>query len=291
MVGSLLGLRIGPERLAASETLIFAPPEGVHAAAPWLSPDGKLVAFTGTHEVRKFQIYVRSLDGHTTDALPGTERHILYGFSPDSRWLLTSYQGALTKVPVDGGEGIAIADDFGRAADWGPDDVIVQGSDEGLWLVSASGKDRTRLTTVRDNEEGHWLPHFLPGGRAVLFFIATDKYASRDSAQVAVYDLERGEQRTLFSGTSPKYAHGHVVFWRGGALWAVPFDPVALSIDKKPVPIAEGVLADAGGFASFSVSRDGALLMLQESTSTSGELQIAVITSWPANTSEVSRDP
>ena len=103
------------------------------------------------------------------------------------------------------------------------------------------------------------MPHFLPNGRAVLFFIAAGTH-NRDLAQVAVYDLETGQRRTLVAGTSPKYAEGHLVFWRGGSIWALRFDPVRLQTQGDPIRVADGILADSGGFASFSVGRDGALL-------------------------------
>ncbi len=89
-------------------------------------------------------------------------------------------------------------------ATWGPNDTIVMGShDGGLWLRPAAGGERTPLTTLSEGEQGHWLPRFLPSGRAVLFFIQT---GDRDTGQVGVYDFDTGERRTLLSGTDPGFA-------------------------------------------------------------------------------------
>ena len=165
----------------------------------------------------------------------------------------------LRRVPVAGGPAFPITEhpvSFGAA--WASDGTVIYGTADGLWGVPAVGGDQTRLTTLSDGEIGHIGPHVLPSGRAVLFYTWT---GNRDDARVAAYDLDTGEQRTLLRGTGPQYAaSGHLVFWRGGSLWAVPFDPDRLETRGDPVPIREQVWADPLGWPHYTVGGAGTLL-------------------------------
>ena len=90
--------------------------------------------------------------------------------------------------------------------------------------------------------------------------------------------LETGERRVLFAGTTPRYvATGHVVFWRGNALWAAPFDSERLEALGPPTPIVEGVPSDNNRFAHFAVGGD--LLFYQEGLTAVvlGEQQLLVV--------------
>jgi hypothetical protein len=130
--------------------------------------------------------------------------------------------------------------------------TIVRGSTNGLELIPASGGEPTRLTTLGKGEVGHYGPNFLPNGRAVIFYIFT---GSRDTSQVAVYDFNTGKQRTLIAGTSPRFAaSGHLVFWRGDSLLAVPFDPNRLEVKGNPVLVVERVGASGVGYASYALA-------------------------------------
>ncbi len=234
-----------------------APPTGVTPLLPWLSPDGRTIAFTSSD----FQVYIRPLNQLEAVPVRGLGSTFATGFSPDGQWLLVSDRqapGMLKRVPLAGGPATPIAEGGGRAADWGPDDTIVQGSREGLWLVSASGGERTQLTTVTEGEAAHFFPQFLPNGHAVLFEIWT---GYRDTSQVALYDFNTGERRTLLPGMSPQFAaSGHLVFWRDDSLWAVPFDPDRLDANGTPVPVVEGVSANFDGYAHYGLGADGTLL-------------------------------
>ena len=82
-------------------------------------------------------------------------------------------------------------------------------------LYPASGGNRTQLTTVVARPADR-RPRFLPSGRAVLYSQAS----AQGERQVAVYDFDTGERRTLLLGTSPQFvSSGHLVFWRDNALW------------------------------------------------------------------------
>ena len=238
-----------------------AVPEGLQQVSdPRLSPDGRTVVFRG-FDGTQAQVYIRPLDQREAVPVQGAAGWPS-GFSPDGQRLLFTTVGALRQVSLAGGPATTIAASRGGAA-WGPDDTIVFGFAEfgdraGLWLVPAAGGDPTLLTTVGEGEISHLRPRFLPDGRAVLFHVATANPAER---QVAVYDFSTMEQRTLVSGTSPEFMPPeHLVFWRDGSLWAVPFDPDALEVRGDPRPVVEGVQANSNGFADYGTGADGTLL-------------------------------
>ena len=150
-----------------------------------------------------------------------------------------------------------------RGASWGPDDIIIFGTSRpsGLWRVPAGGGEPEALTTA-DTEQGqvnHAWPEILPGGHAVLFTILTGDV---ETAQIAVLNLESGDQTVLIRGGSfPRYsASGHIVYGVAGTLRAVGFDLDRLEVTTDPVPVLDGVITKASGAADFSLARDGSLV-------------------------------
>ena len=263
LVWSLMAQRPGGVPLGPQTTFTVVPPGGAQAESPWLSPDGRAIAFqarplafVGLADASGGQIYVRRLEELDAVPLQNTDGTELYGFSPDGQWLLVDRQAELARVPLAGGATIRIGESSG-AAHWGFNDRIAQGSTEGLRHISASSGETTQLTTASEGE-AHFAPRALPNGRGILFTVLVA--GIDDAAQVAVYDFETNEHRTLMSGQSPRYAaSGHLVFWRDGSLWAVPFDVERLSIRGSPTMVVESVRMDARGSAYFSLSVDGTL--------------------------------
>ena len=257
-------------------------PVGAQLVGPKLSPDGQTLAFRAFNRQGQSQIFVRSLsDVEAVPLLAAGEAGHGGGFSPDGQFLLVTDRydpRILRRVSLAGGPATPIGEGGNLGAtSWGPDDTIVLGSEEGLWLMPASGGARTRLTTLSDGEEGHWLPEFLPSGRAVLFFIQT---GNRNTGQVAVYDFDTDERRTLLDGTDAAFAtSGHLVFWRDGSLWAVRFNPDHLEVSGSPVVVLESLDADPNGDAWYSLSREGTLAYIS-ARGTSARAGIIVVQHW-----------
>ena len=244
-----------PTRLA-----IPGPPGAFVARASAVSPDGRTLALQAG-QVGRFQSYLRRLDEQESVALSESEDTWVNAFSPDGQWLLlsdfASYPIILKRLPVGGGPAVTIGEFPDLGASWGPGNTILLGSNEGLWTMPVSGNERSLLTTISEGESGHYSPQFLPDGRAVLFYIHA---GHRDEAQIAVYDFDADERRTLIAGTSPRYvSSGHLVFWRQEALWAVPFDSGQLEVTGDPLPIVENVPANGLGFVAYVVTHDGTL--------------------------------
>ncbi len=133
---------------------------------------------------------------------------------------------------------------------------------DGLYQVSAQGGERKILALPsRDRREKAFrFPDVLPGGKAVIFTLATGDIDSFDEASIALLSLETGEIHILLEGgSSARYSpSGHIIYARAGALLAVPFDETALEVTGAPVPVLEGVsTSPTSGPAQFSLTRDG----------------------------------
>jgi hypothetical protein len=158
-----------------------------------------------------------------------------------------------------------------RGASWGPDDTIIFATSDqrggGLLSVPAGGGTPKALTTLdaAKFEAGHFFPFFLPGGRAVLFTIASLRQA--DDVQVAVLDLKTGQRKTLVRGaSSAQYVDaGYLVYAASGSLRAVRFDLGRLQVVGDPVPVVDQVMNAGTGEVNFAVSRGGTLVYVPAS--------------------------
>jgi serine/threonine-protein kinase len=106
-------------------------------------------------------------------------------------------------------------------------------------------------------------PQLLPGGRAVLFTLATG--GDWNEAQIVVQSLDSSERKVVLrGGRDARYVEtGHLVYGRSGTLLAVPFDLGRLEVTGGPVTLVESV-RDSGGLTGamhFSVSGDGKSLV------------------------------
>jgi serine/threonine-protein kinase len=231
-----------------------------------VSPDGSTVVFSSADNP-VFQLYVRPLDALTATPLQGLDRALEPFVSADSEWVgfFDNSDDTLRRVSIFGGPPVTICriDDLTLGADWAEDDTIVFGTDapSGLWRVSANGGEPEELTTP-DVEQGvnHGWPHVLPGGRALLFTILS---GAIDDAQIALLDLETGDQRVLVpGGSAPSYSPtGHIVYGVGNTLRAVGFDLDRLEVtNPNPVPVLDGVITKNSGAANFDLARDGSLV-------------------------------
>ena len=152
-------------------------------------------------------------------------------------------------------------------ASWGEDGTIVfsTGTSGGLRRVAATGGEPEELTKLVSGQTQHAWPEMLPGGRAVLFTILT---GGIENAQIAVLDLETGQQKVLLTGGSyPRYSStGHIVYGIDGTLRAVPFDLGRLEVTGTAVPLLDRVVTKTSGAADFALALDGALVYLSGET-------------------------
>ncbi len=252
------------------------PPRPSQGFLPALSPDGTLLAFTaGTNA----QIYIRQMNEFEAKPLPGTENSSGHFFSPDGRWLAfhSRRERKLKKVPVIGGTALTLCDmDAGSAlslgGSWGADGAIIVplGRMTGLSRVSAAGGKPELLTKLDEKrgETSHRFPQILPGGQAVIF--SAGAQGSFDDARITLFSLKTGEQRVLVEGAAqaryvptngPQKPEGHLVYFRSGSLFAVPFNLKTMQVSGQAAPILEGVYGGStSGTADFSFSDTGVLV-------------------------------
>lgn len=224
-----------------------------------ISPNGGHLAYLANGRV-----YVRPRDAAEARPVAGTEdQGPLLGllFSPDSRWIgfYSSRHRELRKVSVDGGLPMRVA--AARSylgGSWGGDGTIVFAQAEGVFAVADSGGEPEMLFAVQ-HEDGERAqnPVLLPGGRAVLFTLATGarRYAA---AQV----LAGGPRVLLATGTDVRYVDtGHLIYAEASYLVLAPFDVETLQVTGPHLPLAHRVREQGViGSADFTVSRDGTLV-------------------------------
>ena len=234
-----------------------------------VSPDGRRQAFLVTTGEGKQVLALRDLGQIGTRLLPGSDDASSPAFSPDGEWIAFFALGRLWRVPVAGGPAAVIAEAPGdnRGLAWSADGHLYAALDSALALkrVSETGGTFSTVTEL-DAERGertHRWPHALPGG-AVLFTsdtAATTEYY--DDARIEVVRPATGERRVVVEQASrARYLPtGHVIFARGGSLFAAAFDDEELALSGTPVIVLQGVSTTvASGAAHFALAENGTLV-------------------------------
>ncbi len=256
-----------------------SPPRGVahmSTAAPGLrvtpsliamSRDGSRIAYSTGERGGVGPIHVRMLDQLDARPIAGTDGGNTPFFSPDGQWLGFVHEQTYKKIQVAGGAALTICTSGGTfGATWGPDGSIVFGNIRGgLSRVSAAGGPVAELTRLdpKKGEVTHRWPEFTPDGKHVIFTIGVA--AGYDNARIAILSLETGAYRTLFEGGAfgrlvptglidGKPGDSHIVYWRAGSLFALPFDSRRGEAAGSPIPILEGVFGVRSVGAIFFAS-------------------------------------
>jgi serine/threonine-protein kinase len=193
-------------------------------------------------------------------------------FSPDGRSLAAWFgeYGGIKRMEISGGAPVPVcrADNvFGMT--WDQSGILIGQGAKGIIRCPANGRGAPQqLATVEAGEEADG-PQILPGGNTLLFAIAkTAEGPSRwDTARVVVQSLESRERKTVFEGGSAaRYIPtGHLLYVRGGTIFAVPFDVSRGRVSGQAVAVVQGVRRTAEGFsggAQFAVSNSGHLFYI-----------------------------
>ena len=212
-------------------------------------------------------LYTRELDRFDATPLPGTAGAASPFFSPDGQSVGFFLDGELMSMSVRAGDPLPVgAASAAVGAAWGDDGMILFSPTfiGPLWQIPAAGGEPLQLTTLdrERGESGHIWPELLPDGRRALFTIFGG--AGLNDAQVAMLQLDTGDYEPLFDGAAARYAStGHLVYYRGGAYHAVPFDVAAGQRTGPDVPI----LPDVGNLSPegveetyFAFSKTGTLV-------------------------------
>jgi eukaryotic-like serine/threonine-protein kinase len=258
---------------ARSTRTSILPPEKSNFNQIAVSPDGRNLAFTAATG-DKIQLWARALDSTEPRMLAGTQGARFPFWSPDSRFIGFFADGWLKKIEVTAGlvQPLCVASlPLGGA--WSRDGVILFGAGGGLWRISATGGETTRVTTLdRSRDENvHRTPTFLPDGHYFLYSIV-----SGQKETIGVYlgslDDKTFKRQLLNHITVIKYVSavpgdsvggaGWLVFGQDNALLARPFDTRRLDFTGEPVKLSEKVGSDfyPTNYFTFSVSDNGVLV-------------------------------
>jgi Tol biopolymer transport system component len=205
-----------------------------------LAPDGTRLVYAADHGGIT-QLYLRSIGSLEAMPVRDSEGAVSAFFSPDSRWLGFFAGTRLMKVPVEGGvpQTICEAAEL-RGASWGSDDSIVFSTGtSGLRRVPASGGTPRILLTpdTKHGETTFYWPDILPGNEAVLFTNLSGV------SQISVLSLKTGKRSNLIEGNGARYfPSGHILFARGGSLFAAPFDLKRLELTGPAVSVLDGLM-------------------------------------------------
>jgi len=233
-----------------------------------LSPDGSRLAFVARNTSGVGKLWVRSLAALQASPLDGTEGAASPFWSPDGRNIAFFADQRLKRIPAAGGAAQVLAGDIleQKGGTWSPDGRIVYGPDyrAGLLEVPAGGGPARAFTTLDAGagELSHRWPRFLPDGRAVLFLVQTAEGGAKDDrSRIDVVDARGARHELLSVNASAAYAPpGHLLFWRGGSLFAQPLDATRFVLRGEPVLVAAGVDLNLSEWAAFSAAEAGTLV-------------------------------
>jgi serine/threonine-protein kinase len=241
-----------------------------------ISPDGRQFVY-----VVNRQLYLRELA--SAEARPiagaggaGTDSVFSPAFSPDGRSLVFYSEGALKRIAVTGGVAATVCPaDLPFGISWDEGGIVFGQGTKGIFRVSSNGGTPELLVSV-DTDEYADSPQVLPDGK-VLFTVAKGMAGDRwERAQIVVQSPKARDRKVVIeNASSGQYVStGHILYARGGVLFASRFDPIRIEVRDESIPVLEGVrragpdvLAPAAsqigrsvtGEAQFSISLTGTL--------------------------------
>ncbi|MGA7793118.1 MAG: protein kinase [Candidatus Acidiferrales bacterium] len=236
-----------------------------------ISPDGSKLAFVAGNGPG-VQLWIRSMDSPTAQALPGTEGASQPFWAPDSHFVGFFAGAKLKKIAISGGPAQTLADapssntagSSSTGGTWSRDGVILFTANiksETINRVSESGGASSPVTTIDTSrsEVAHLWPQFLPDGNHFLFLAFN---TAPGAGAIYAASLDSKERKLILNNTTDGIyvPPGYLLFTRQGTLMAQPFDAGRLQVGGEAVPIAEGVQAiQITGKAAFTVSDNGVL--------------------------------
>lgn len=226
-----------------------------------VSPDGRHVAFIARHRGRTM-LWVRSVDAVGSRPIAGTDGASQPFWSPDNRSIGFHAEGAIKRVPFEGGSVQILCPLRTMAgATWSPRGVILFSQLNTLGLVPDTGGTPKSLPSTQTGQADtvHIWPQFLSDGDHYLFRVVRGPRGAQGLFAGSLNS--QNVWRVLDTTTNVVPADKYLLFVRAGALMAQPFDFRRWRTTGEPEPVADQVMENLGELSgpSFSVSRTGVL--------------------------------
>jgi eukaryotic-like serine/threonine-protein kinase len=230
-----------------------------------VSPDGTHLVYVANR-----RLYVRSISDFEAQPIAGTEisEGLITGpmFSPDGQsiayWIGSGESGGtLKKISLSGGPAMTLSRlGFPAGLSWSTAGIIAGLRDNTIVRIPSNGGPPELLATVTDGNV--WGPQMLPGGDALLFTLtnvgAGFSVDDLNEARIVVQSLTSDERKTVLeAGSDARYIPtGHVIYFVGTTLFAVPFDLSRREAIGHGVPLVEDVsrrpFRGVGAYAAIS---------------------------------------
>jgi len=236
-----------------------------------LSPDGRHLAFAASSVDGIPRVWIRAMNSLEMRPLPGSESvGTLLFWSPDSRFIAFDAGGKLQKIDISGGpaETVCVLSGTVVGGSWSNDGVIIYGQWLGtIMRVSAAGGVATPLTALDalHGDVAHTVPWFLPDGRHFIYLRDMGTNGVISIGSLDVKPEEQDSRRLVETGSAAVYApssdpdSGQLLFRRGAALMAQPFDARRLNLSGEPTRVVEEPIGTYLDYSLFSVSANGIL--------------------------------
>jgi serine/threonine-protein kinase len=235
-----------------------------------IAPDGLSIAFTGNDA-----IYLRRLGDLEPKAIRGTERGSMPFFSTDGKWMGFTLNNHLFKVPTEGGIRVDLGQEsspFGAA--WFGNETIVY-INALLGDLKRMDGEGGKVEQLAKRAEGQVVldPRGVPGTDWVLY--SEGDASDLDNAEIVAKSLKTGERKVVLTGgTDARYVQsGHLLYVRGNALYAAPFDLSAMTVTGGGLPVVDGLSRSliVSRSGNYDVSSGGTLVYLEAGTAEQAE--------------------
>jgi len=285
-VAALVGLVVGgvlawqflsPTPTERAFRLMIPAPEGIAyetgtgaPGPPVVSPDERMVAFTGRDADQVIRLYLRHLDQADAVELPGTENAAYPFWSPDSDVVafFDPTANKLRKIAVGGGPPVTLCDAVnGKGGSWNRDGVILFAPDSGvaLWRVPATGGVPSPVTELGEGVNSHRHPRFLPDGDRFLYLART----SQGVGEIWMGSLSGQTPQKITESQAPaEYSAGNLLTVLEDVLMASPFDPKSGELSPDRIPLVDELMVLSSGdpgaaFAALYGSSPAGMLVFQ----------------------------